>query len=131
MPRERGYNTKMINSVKLSYIKSVFIGKSSLKEGKENISAEIKEYISSSREKGKTMSVYLAEDIDLSVGENELRILGEAFLNDELTALEISYIADALLLSNRVIFENEDVADRMGYLTDAEINGPINKEVVR
>lgn len=69
--------------------------------------------------------------IGVYIGENELRILGEAFLNDELTVLETGYIADALLLLKRVLFENEDVRNRIGYLTDPEINGPINKDVVR
>ncbi len=50
------------------------------------------------------MPVYLTEDIDLTINENELRILCEAFLSDELSELEVNYIADALLLSNRSIF---------------------------
>jgi len=44
---------------------------------------------------------------------------------------EINYMADALLLSDRVSFANEDISDNIGYLTDPEINGRLTKNAVR
>jgi len=117
--------------MKLSDIKLMLNGILSFKDFKLNIFEEMTEYSSSSSIKGKSMPVYLTEDIDLAIGENDLKVLCEAFLKDELSEAEINYVADALLLSNRVFFEDEHVADRIGYLTDPEINGHLTKEVVR
>ena len=76
------------------------------------------------------MPIYLTEDIDLSIGKKEFIVLCESFLNDELSELEINYVADALLLSNRVLFEDENISDYIGYLTDPEINGHLTKNDV-
>lgn len=117
--------------MKLSNIRSVLTGLVSFKDFRSNISEEMNEYNSSSHLKGKSMPVYLTDDIDLYIGKNELKVLCEAFLDDELSESEINYVADALLLSSRVSFESEDISDRIGYLTDAEINGRLTKNVVR
>jgi hypothetical protein len=116
--------------MKLSNIEAMFTGILSFKDFRESISEEIKDYSSSSRTSGKSMPVYLTEDVDLSIGKKELKLMCEAFLNKELSELEINYVADGLLLSNQVIFESEEVSDRFGYLTDPEINGHLTKDAI-
>lgn len=95
------------------------------------LSKEMGEYLSGGKERGKSQPVYLDEDIDLFVGKRDLNVLCEAFLNGFLNEPEINYIADAILLSNRVVFESESVSDHIGFLTDPEINGSLSKEVVK
>ena len=114
----------------LSNIREMLSGVLSFKDFKQSIIEEMKEYSSLSRINGKSMPVYLTEDVDLSIGKKELRVLCEAFLKDELSELEINYVADALLLSNRVLFESEDISDCIGYLTDPEINGNLTKGTI-
>jgi hypothetical protein len=115
--------------MRLSHIKSTLNGELSFEELKVILSKEMADYLSGRGEKGKSRPIYLDEDTGLFFGEDDLQILVKAFLNGSLKEYEINYIADAILLSNRVEFENEGVADRLGYLTDPEINGPLTKEV--
>ena len=115
--------------MRLSHIKSTLNGELSFEELKVILSKEMTDYLSGRGEKGKSRPIYLDEDTGLFFGEDDLQILVKAFLNGSLNEYEINYIADAILLSNRVEFENEGVADRLGYLTDPEINGPLTKEV--
>ena len=115
----------------LSDLRSVLAGLTSFKDFRVKLFDEMKEYKSASHISGKSMPVYLIDNIDLLIGKNELKALCEAFLNDELSESEINYVADALLLSNRVSFVDEDISDRIGYLTDPEINGHLTKDIVR
>jgi len=41
------------------------------------------------------------------------------------------YIADAILMSEHFHFENEEVEDLFSQITDPEINGRIDKEVIK
>jgi hypothetical protein len=116
--------------MKLSNIKSFFEGSLTAKNLKANILEEIEEYKLGSKTEAKNMPVYVTEDIELNIVEIELEFLCNAYLEDELEEIELNYLADALLLSNRVTFENESIADRTGYLTDPEINGHLTKSIV-
>lgn len=117
--------------MKLTDIKLVLNRTLPFNDFRLGLSEEMKEYRSWANVQGGTMPVYLIEDINLTIGENELKVLCEAFLNDELSEIEINYVADALLLSNKVSFENERVSDGIDSLTDPEINGHLTKDVVR
>ncbi len=116
--------------MKLSNIKSVFLGNMSLDAFKSSMQDEMKEYILLKSKRRSSMPVYLIEDGALTIGEKELRVLCEAYLNKDLNEMELNYIADALLLSNKVEFEEDEIADRIGYLTDPEINGHLTDEIV-
>jgi hypothetical protein len=102
-----------------------------MKEFRTKIHEEIEQYKSGFKEVGRNIPVFRNEDAELNFGENELKILCIAYIRDELDEIEVNYIADALLLSNRVIIENENIADRLGYLTDPEINGHLTKNIVQ
>lgn len=114
--------------MKSSSIKLMLNGELPYKDFKLIISKEMGEYLSGGKERGKSRPVYLDEDVDLFIGERDLKALCEAFLNGFLDESEINYTADAILLSNRVTFESESVSDRIGFLTDPEINGSLSKE---
>jgi hypothetical protein len=57
--------------------------------------------------------------------------LCRAFLNRELNQEEIAYIVDAMLLSEHVIFESEQLEDLFFSLTDPVANGELTDDVVR
>ena len=116
--------------MKLSFIQSFLVGKVPYEALKLTLSKEIDEYKSSAKEKGKTMPVYVDEDTDILFAHADLNALGDAFLNGELDEIELNYLADALLLSNRVKFESDQISDKLGYFTDPEVNGQLTKEIV-
>lgn len=125
-----GHKMSKMNAMKLSNIGSMLAGTSSFQDFKQSIFEEVKQYNSLSKIQGESMPVYLTEDVDLSIGKKELLVLCEGFLNNELSELEINYVADALLLSNKVLFENENISDCIGYLTDPEINGHLTENAI-
>lgn len=116
--------------MKLSSIKSGLYGELPYKDFKMIVAKEIGEYLSGRNERGRSRPVYLEEDVELYIGESDFNTLCKAFLNDSLKEAELNYVADAILLSNRVTFTSEDVYDRIGFLTDLEINGSLTKEAV-
>lgn len=116
--------------MKLSNIKLALSGEIPMDILRLEINDEISEYSKNANIIGSSMPVYLNEDIELKFCENNLKALCEAFLNENLTELEINYIVDALQMANRVSFESEDLFDRISYLTDPAINGHLTKEIV-
>ena len=108
----------------------VFSGEISTDVLRMEMQEEIGEYKAMANLKGSTMPVFVNEDIEIKIGENDLKVLCLAFLNEKLTELEINYIVDALQLSNMVSFESEELFDRISYLTDPEINGHLTREIV-
>lgn len=117
--------------MKLSQIRDYLAGVVSFEQLRETIKQEIAEYSLQLKMKGGSIPVNVIEDIQLSFGEKELLTLGNSFLDQDLAALEIGYIADALLLSNQVEFKNENVKEALEQLTDPEINGAITESSVR
>lgn len=103
-------------------------GSMSIDQFRSAISNKIKEYKNSLSVRGKSASIYLTEDIDnLFIGKKELTKLCHAFLNDQLNEFEIAYVTDALLLSEKVMFENEEIREAFELLTDSEVHGALTK----
>jgi hypothetical protein len=98
---------------------------------KELISEEVREHQNLMKKKGASAPVYVIEDCHLSATGTELSILCRAFLNRELNQEEIAYIVDAMLLSEHVIFESEQLEDLFFSLTDPVANGELTDDVVR
>jgi hypothetical protein len=98
---------------------------------KELISEEVREHQHLINKKGASAPVYVIEDCQVNVTSGELSILCNAFLNRELNHGEIAYIVDAMLLSEHVIFESEQLEDLFFSLTDPVANGELTDDVVR
>jgi hypothetical protein len=92
---------------------------------------EVKEFTRLSGKKGSSIPVILDEDVkSVTVGKNELRTVCTSFLEGHLDKYFVSYIADALSLSERVSFDNEAIREFFEEMTDPEINGELTKERV-
>lgn len=116
--------------MKLSTIKLALSGEISTDVLRMEMQDEMSEYKAMANLKGSTMPVYVNEDMEVKIGENDLKALCTAYLKEKLTELEINYIVDALQLSNKVSFESEELFDRISYLTDPKINGHLTREIV-
>lgn len=114
--------------MKLTLIKNLFSRKLSKIEFKEIVSQEMIEYISKWKNRGSSRSVYLVEDTEVYIGGQEAIFLLDSFIKTELSILEINYIVDALLLSEKVKFESEEFLEEFETMTDPEIHGVFTLE---
>lgn len=65
------------------------------------------------------------------VDRHHFKIICDAYLNDFINEFEMYYMADAILMSEHFVFEDEEIEDLFSQITDPEINGEINKEVIK
>lgn len=87
------------------------------------VKEEIETYRSKLSKKGSSISIILNEDIDLKVSFQDVQKLCKMFVNNELSLIELSYISDALQLSERVIFDKEETKNLIEEMSDFDING--------
>jgi hypothetical protein len=107
--------------MKLSELKKIFEN-DDIETFKESISQEITNYKSKLGKKGSSIPIIVEEDLKLNIGTTEAIFLLDAFVSKQLSEHEIAYIADALLLSEAIKFESEEVLDDFESLTDLSIN---------
>lgn len=116
--------------MKLSELKRALLGLFPIDTFESTIDKEVNNYKSSLKIKGTSTPIYLIEDDRLFVGKNELKKLCSLYLSGGLSEGHLNYIVDAILLSNNVDFENEDIKEQIELLTDPEINGSLSPETV-
>lgn len=78
--------------------------------------------------RGSVVPVRVTEDVDIALSGRDVAKLCGHFIAGNLDAVELAYIADALQLSDRVSWENEDTAEYVAEFTDPEVNGPFTIE---
>jgi len=82
-------------------------------------------------EKGRSCPVAVQSDGSLLViSASHLVALCEAFLDEQIDAVELDYLATALELAPDFQFVSEDVEDITSFLSSQEANGPATTEVV-
>jgi hypothetical protein len=107
-------------------------GRKTYKELNENILEELKLFQSSLKVKGG--SAYIKFDGDNQktfISSEHIKRLCLDYLNKNIDDFFLSYIADALLLSENTVYENEDIREKLELFTDFEINGNLSKEIVK
>ncbi|RWU09948.1 hypothetical protein [Pedobacter chitinilyticus] len=117
--------------MKLSQLKSFLEQKLELENFRKNIDKEVADYKKQLPKKGASSEVFLEADTDLYLTKPHLSELCNHYLNNGLSADELYYIVDALLLSENVAFENEKLLELTETMTDPYVNGPVTKLVVR
>jgi hypothetical protein len=118
----------------LSDFQSAVKGEMNLPDFFLKIKSEVDAYrsIISSGKKGIKVPIYLEEDVDdFTLSANHVKKLGHSFLNKEIDVYELSYLADALTLSETISYDNENSKDAVYSFTDPEINGEITYESVQ
>ncbi len=117
--------------MKLSQLRSFLEKKLELENFKRSIDEEVTDYKKQFSKKGASSEVFLAADTDLYLTKVHLAELCNHYLNNGLSAYELYYLVDALLLSENVAFENEKLLELTETMTDPYVNGPVTKLVVR
>ncbi len=115
--------------MKLSKIKAFLEKQIVINKFKKEIAFEIIDYKKSISKKGGSTSIYLEEDCDLYIGVNEAVFILQEYKKNRLDKYYISYIVDALLLSERVTFESDEFLELFETLTDPDVNGNLSINV--
>lgn len=74
--------------------------------------------------RGGVVPVRVDEDEEIELAGQDLAALCSFLINGAVDAVELSYIADALQLADRVTYQDDCVRDYLDELTDPEVNGP-------
>ena len=118
--------------MKLSDLRNFLCGALEARELSRLIQGEVVAFREASLKKGSVMSVILVEDsIGLRFGDAELKVLCGAFLEGQIDRWVLSYICDALLMSNSVVFLEDSIRDSVDVTTDPEVNGEVTEEMIR
>jgi hypothetical protein len=95
------------------------------------IAPYLEEYLKKMNIKGTSIPLFLTEDISLSFGVSEFDFFCNSFLKGDLNELELSYIAELLLLSSFVVISNEKVQEGLDFLCDIDIYRTFTKDEVK
>jgi hypothetical protein len=100
----------------LSHIKQLLDHTISIDSFREAIKPEIDAYKESYRQKEVTIPVHLKEDIYYLFTNTAFETLQQLHLTGDLTEYEVSYICDALSLSEMTIYDNDMLAAKVESL---------------
>jgi hypothetical protein len=78
--------------------------------------------------RGSVVPVRVTEDADIELSRRDVARLCSHYIAGHLDAVELAYVADALQLSDRVTWTDEDTSEYVAEFTDPEINGPFTIE---
>lgn len=117
--------------MKLSKLKDLFENKMSLEDFKKEIEREIITYKNQSKEIGRSVSIYIIEDIENFVIKKEhILFLCDAYLNEILDRWQLNYISEAIAFCDYIIFDSEKTSLAIEFLTDPEFNRLISDEFI-
>jgi hypothetical protein len=117
-----------ICNMKLSEIENLNSEKITPAFFRSSIGDEIKTYKGKINKSGASAPIILEEDLkNLTINEQAVVFLCSAFLEKKLDEWEINYVAEALLLSQKVSVANERVEDALMALIDAEYFRHVNR----
>ena len=107
--------------MKLSDIKTLFEQQTSLNLFKEKIGQEVAEYKNRSCKRGGSNPIYLDEDVQLlQIINDDIKFLSKTFLEGSINEWELNYIAEGLLLSEKVSYENDKIEEALLNMADPE-----------
>ena len=115
--------------MKLSQIKNLFNKTETAETFSKQIASEVSIYKNLVKKKGSSIPIMLDEDIQLSIGPEEVYLLCDLFSKNELTEHEIAYITDAFSLSDKISYTSDRISDLVAMLTDPEINGGLTYDL--
>jgi hypothetical protein len=116
--------------MKLSLLQSALNNDLSIQDFKNMIQIEVEEYRQKLKKTGVAVSIIVEEDVNLYFKNSDLVKICEYYLDGTLTPAQISYISDCLTLSEKVVFERNELFDILEELTDPKVNGEIFKKRV-
>ena len=108
--------------MRLSQIKSVLESRGQVGNFKKEIEVEVSEYKKQLRKKGASSPIILNEDISYNLTKEHMDSYLYLVNLNLLDRYEASYIADALLLSEKIFFEDDDMNDQLEHYVINEAN---------
>jgi hypothetical protein len=122
--------------MKLSELNNLLALNISISDFTKNINSEISDYKRNINKKGTSSPVLLQEDMDrLLITKSHVKFLCNAYLNNKMDEWELSYLAEAMLLSEKIDFDDEKTSEALYTLTDSEyfklINGKYIEKVIK
>jgi hypothetical protein len=107
--------------MKLSIVSNFLNKEITSKELKDIIKNEITQYKNKLSIVGGSTPILLFEDLpSLNIDVENINHLCGSYLRAELNEIELNYIAEALILSSKVKFENSRVEDALLMLTEID-----------
>ncbi len=113
--------------MELSIIYKLFEGKIDCIQFKKLYRNEFEIFAEKKRLIGSSVFINIKDDIDFVFRKEYLLRLCDFFLSENLNSSEIEYIADCLLLSENISYENDDLFDQLNLLSDQGIDGELTK----
>ncbi|MFQ5963915.1 MAG: hypothetical protein ACE5KZ_06495 [Candidatus Scalinduaceae bacterium] len=114
--------------MKLSKLKKYLRCNLAISEFKTSIKDEIKHYEKLAKKKGSSIPIDVVEDDELSIDKEDISKICDDYINEDLSVSEISYISDAMQLSEKIYIENNYLLDFIFEMSDPEVNGLFTKE---
>ncbi|MCF0048981.1 hypothetical protein LXM25_02860 [Dyadobacter sp. LJ53] len=109
--------------MRLSEVKRLIDEHSFYKMFAESIAAELGSYKKHFYTTGTTLPIHVTEDIYFTINLLVCQSLSRLYHDKILGQIELAYIVDALQLSEKVSFTDEETESILGEMTDPEING--------
>lgn len=116
--------------MELSIVNKFFEGEIDCAHFKKLYKNEFDVFTKNKKITGSSLPINVKDDIDLIFQRKHLLKLYNLFLKEELNSIEIQYIADCLLLSETVSYENDDIFDQVNLLSDQDVNGKLTRNEI-
>ncbi len=117
--------------MKLSIIKDWINGSIPSNKLRYIIDPSVLEFQKKLKIRGTSIPIYLTEDILLPFGIAEFVFFCDAYIKGDLNELEVSYIAELLLLSSSVLINEEKIRDGLSFFCDIDIYDSFSVEDVK
>jgi len=108
--------------VKLSSLKDLLNNKYSIHLFNDEVAKELENNTNLIDLKGASRPIIVNEDIDWTLGINEIKVLLKLYIDNNINENAIEYICDGLEMAESVTYEDK-IADILFYLSNPDING--------
>ena len=114
--------------VKLSSLARVLSAGMPTADFVREIEPELAEYLGALAKRGGVAQVRVEQDHPLVFDHAGLATLCSRFAAGDLTTEQLAYVADAILLADRVTITGDDVLALLSECTDPGVNGPLTPQ---
>jgi hypothetical protein len=118
-------------SMRLSRINGMLERQIGIDDFRAEIAPEISEYRRLLEKKSTSCPIYPDEDLhELLISPAHVIQVGNAFIENRIDKWELNYIADAIMLSSKVIFEDDRTEEAVLSLADLDYFSLIDRDYV-
>ena len=114
--------------MKISSLSQLLEGNLSPADFRAEITAELNRHLAGLRSAARVGPVEADEDYDLIFDRRKLGVLCKLFASGHISAAELAYTADFVLMADRVDIADPGVETDIAHCAAPEINGPMTVE---